>query len=320
MGKKIITEQDISKRLDIVIKPSDIVIGAIAGDIIGSLYEFNRIKSTEFPLFSEKSRFTDDTVMTIAILNALLEYDEQVGFTHSDKTTDWKKLNQLFISSMKTYGQSYPKAGYGSKFFYWLCRNSSEPYNSFGNGSAMRVSPVAAFFDNEDYIEHVSAASAAVTHNHPEGIKGAQAVADAIYLAKYRNQATKEKDEIKDIVNIKYGYNFFRTLDMIRPDYGFDETCQGSIPEALLCFFEGNSFEEVVRLAVSLGGDADTQAAISGSIAAARYGVPEEIKAEAIKRLPDDLLDVYNRFDKMVNPEKEMLRAKEWKSQTTPDT
>jgi len=304
MGKKLITEKDIWEDRDIESNPSDIVMGAIAGDIIGSPYEYNSIKTTEFPLFSEKSRFTDDTVMTIAILDALLKYEEEIGFQDKPEKTDWAKLDQLFIDSMKSFGSVYPKAGFGSRFFYWLCRKSTEPYNSFGNGSAMRVSPVAAFFGGSflskpEFIEPVAAASAAVTHNHPEGIKGAQAVAEAIYLASHRALSTKEKKEIKSIIKIKYGYDFYRTLDEIRPGYKFDETCQGSVPEAIICFFEGNSFEEVVRLAVSLGGDADTQAAISGSIAAARYGVPEEIKAEAIKRLPDDLLSVYYRFDEM---------------------
>ena len=275
---------------------SDIIIGAIAGDMIGSPYEFNSIKTTEFPLFSEGCRYTDDTVMTFAVLNALLEYDEQTGFIRPDDI-DTEKLNNLFVISMKTFGRAHPRAGYGGRFYDWLARDATGPYNSYGNGSAMRVSPVAEFFDDADFIDAVSEASAAVTHNHPEGIKGAMATAEAIYLAKYRREATKDKKEIKDIIASKYGYNFDRTLDEIRPGYRFDETCQGSVPEALTCFFEGDSFEEVVRLAVSLGGDSDTQAAIAGSVAAARYGVPEEIKAEVLGRLPDDLMAVYYRFD-----------------------
>ena len=159
-----------------------------------------------------------------------------------------------------------------------------------GSPHAEVALPAAAFFDDAEMIDAVAEASAAVTHNHPEGIKGAKAVAEAIYLA------TKEKKEIKDIIMTKYGYDLDRTTDEIRPGYRFNETCQGSVPEAITCFLEGNSFEEVVRLAVSLGSDADTQACIAGSIAAVRYGVPEEIKREVIKRLPGDILSVYNKF------------------------
>lgn len=339
----LITEKNITKHEHIELNRSDIVIGAIAGDIIGSPYEFNSIKTTEFPLFSEKSRFTDDTVMTIAVLNALLEYQEQEdiggleGLFWDIRKIDWEKLNQLFITSMKMFGRAYPDAGYGGRFRRWLFGDSTEPYYSFGNGSAMRVSSVGAFFHRPEIVDKVAEASAAVTHNHPEGIKGAKAVADAIFHAK-----TKGKKEIKDIIKIKYGYNFYRTVNKIRPGYKFDETCQGSVPEAIICFFEGESFEEVVRLAVSLGGDSDTQAAIAGSIAAARYGVPKTIKDEVLKRLPEDLLAVYYRYDEETNPEKQELKAlefkkerrskispelyakilryfEEWKSQTTPD-
>ena len=312
----MITEIDIEKLEDegIEMNRSDIVIGAIAGDMIGSPYEFSSIKTTDFPLFSEKSCFTDDTVMTIAVLDALLEYEEQTGTDLLGfwrlKGIDWGKLNRLFVSTMKSFGRAYPNAGYGGRFSEWLFSDSTEPYNSYGNGSAMRVSPVGAFFNDADLIDKVAEASAAVTHNHPEGIKGAKAVADAIHLA-----SSMDKKGIKNTLKIKHGYNFYRTLDKIRPGYRFDVTCQGSVPEAIICFFEGNSFEEVVRLAVSLGGDSDTQAAIAGSIAAARYGVPEEIKAEAIKRLPGDLLAVYNRFDEETNPSKQELRAREWEKE-----
>ena len=344
----VITEKNIGKHDDIEPNRSDIIIGAIAGDIIGSPYEFNSIKTTDFPLFSERSRFTDDTVMTIAVLNALLEYQEQTniggleGLLWDIREIDWEKLNQLFITSMKAFGRAYPDAGYGSRFRKWLIGDSNEPYNSFGNGSAMRVSPVGALFCKPEIIDKVAEASAATTHNHPEGIKGAKAVADTIFHAKNRMLATKEKKDIKDIIKIKYGYNFYRTIDKIRPDYKFDATCQGSVPEAIICFFEGESFEEVVRLAVSLGGDSDTQASIAGAIAAARYGVPKKIKTEVIKRLPEDLLAVYYRFDEETNPEKleqkylefqterkskispelyaKIIRyLEEWKSQTTPD-
>jgi len=270
---------------------SDIIIGAIAGDMIGSPYEFDSILTTEFPLFSEQSRFTDDTVMTIAILNALLEYEELTYYS-SPEDIDLKKLSQLFVSSMKTYGRAYPDSGYGGRFQRWLFGASTEPYNSFGNGSAMRVSPAAAYFHYPETIEAVAGASAAVTHNHPEGIKGAKAVAEAIY------HAAKEKNDIKETIMAKYGYDLDRTADEIRPEYSFNETCQGSVPEAIICFLEGNDFEEVVRLAVSLGGDADTQASIAGSIAAARYGVPKELKTETIRRLPENLFDVYYRFEK----------------------
>jgi len=299
----MVTEQDIALGRDTEpFDRGDIVIGAIAGDIVGHPYEFHSIKTTEFQLFTRKSTISDDTVMTIAILDALLDYDEKIGFVRPE-AVDREALSKLFVSSMRSFGRAYPNAGYGRSFRKWLYDEPAKPYYSFGNGSAMRISPIPAYFEDYGFIGDVAEASAAVTHNHPEGIAGAKAVADAIFFAACRGREARGKEEIKTIINTKYGYDLDRTVAEIRPGYSFDVTCHGSIPEAIICFLEGDSFEEVLRLAVSLGGDSDTQAAIAGSIAAARYGVPAEIKAETIKRLPDDLLAVYRRFEEQTNPE-----------------
>ena len=230
------------------------MLGAIIGDIVGSVYEWNNIKTKDFPLFSEKCFFTDDTVMTIAVADALLN-----GGTADD-----------FINSMKKYGRLYPNAGYGSRFGNWVHSNAREPYNSWGNGSAMRVSPCGWFAESLEETEALAEKSAAVTHNHPEGIKGAQATAAAIYLAR----TDMKKDKIKEYIESKYNYNLSRTLDEIRPVYQFNETCQETVPEAIIAFLESNGFEDAIRNAISLGGDSDTLAAITGSIAEAAYGIP----------------------------------------------
>ena len=230
------------------------MLGAIIGDIVGSVYEWNNIKTKDFPLFSEKCFFTDDTVMTIAVADALLN-----GGTAN-----------AFIDSMKKFGRLYPNAGYGSRFENWLHSDEREPYNSWGNGSAMRVSPCGWFAESLEEAEALAKKSAAVTHNHPEGIKGAQATAAAIYLA--RNET--KKDKIKEYIESKYNYDLSRTLDAIRPSYRFNETCQETVPEAIIAFLESSSFEDAIRNAISLGGDSDTLAAITGSIAEAAYGIP----------------------------------------------
>jgi len=251
------------------------MLGAIIGDIVGSVYEWDNIKTKEFPLFSKKSFFTDDTVMTIAVADALLK-----GGTSDD-----------FIDSMKTIGVRY-LCSYGMSFRNWLCSDTREPYNSWGNGSAMRVSPCAWFAGSLDEAETLAERSAAVTHNHPEGVKGAQATAAAIYLA----ATCKTKSEIKDYIEGKYGYNLHRTLDEIRPDYKFDESCQKTVPEAIIAFLESKDFEDAIRNAISLGGDSDTLAAITGSIAEAAYGVPSQIAATAIGYLDDSLVSVINAW------------------------
>lgn len=254
------------------------MIGAIIGDIIGSVYEWNNIKTKDFPLFSPKCFFTDDTVMTLAIAEGLMN-----GGSADD-----------FISAMKKYGRLYPDAGYGGRFGSWLFSNDIDPYNSWGNGSAMRVSPVAWAFDTLSEVEQYAKVSAAVTHNHPEGIKGAQATATCIFLARKGNS----KNAIKEYVESNYGYDLSRTLDEIRPEYRFNESCQETVPQAITAFLESRDFEDAIRNAISLGGDSDTLAAITGSIAEAVYGVPEEIKEQTLSILDEPLLNVYKQFIK----------------------
>ena len=267
--------------------------GAILGDIIGSPYEFDRgNKSKEFPLFSRYSEFTDDTVMTIAVADAFLECLAGKGKCRiSDLDED--DLKAKLIEKMQDYGRRYPYAGYGGNFAYWLEDENPQPYNSFGNGSAMRVSSVAWLFDDIISVVNAARISAEVTHNHPEGIKGAQVTAAAIFLA--RTGASKEK--IKSFIQGEFGYDLSRTCDEIRPTYRHVESCQETVPEAVTAFLEGNSFEDVIRTAVSLGGDCDTLTAIAGSMAEAQYGVSDELKEECCSRLPDDLVAVLHRFD-----------------------
>jgi ADP-ribosylglycohydrolase len=250
------------------------MLGAIAGDVIGSVYEARPIKTTDFPLFHDRCRFTDDTVLTVALAESILD-------------------GTPYVSLLKSYYRRYPKAGYGGSFHHWALSPASEPYNSFGNGSAMRASPVGFAYDSLDEALARARASAEVTHDHPEGIKGAQAVAAAIFLA--RTGSTR--DDIRAYVTTTFGYDLDRTLDDIRPRYAFDVTCQGSVPEAILAFLESTSYEHAVRLAISLGGDADTQACIAGGIAHAFYrGVPPEIADRALEILDAPLADVTRRF------------------------
>lgn len=263
--------------------------GAILGDIIGSPYEFDMgNKSKEFPLFSERSTFTDDTVMTIAVAEVFLD---------NDLLMDEAIIRQRLIESMHKYGKLFPDAGYGGRFAMWLFLEGNEPYNSWGNGSAMRISSVAWLFNDLEMVRHMARLSAAVTHNHPEGIKGAEATASAIFLAR----TGKSKTEIKAYIEENFGYNLSRTCDQIRPNYHHVESCQETVPEAITAFLEGASFEDVIRTAVSLGGDCDTLTCIAGSIAEAFYGVPEELKRECRSRLPKQLLKVLLRFDEFRN-------------------
>ena len=259
--------------------------GAILGDIIGSPYEFDMgNKSKEFPLFSERSHFTDDSVMTFAVAEVFLD---------DDLLMNDEVIRQRLIESMQRYGKLYPRAGYGGMFRHWLKSDSPQPYGSYGNGSAMRVSSVAWLFDDLGMVRYMARLSAEVTHNHPEGIKGAEATASAIYLA--RTGCTKQ--EIKSYIENRFGYDLSRTCDEIRPGYHHVETCQETVPEAITAFLEGESFEDVIRTAVSLGGDCDTLTCIAGSMAEAFYGVPEELKQECRNRLPEPLLAVLQKFD-----------------------
>ncbi len=260
------------------------MLGAIAGDIIGSPYEFdpNNIKTTDFPLFSANSRFTDDTVMTAAVAEALMD---------SYRKDDGDVKNTV-IAKMREFGRKYPDAGYGGMFRKWLASKMPMPYHSCGNGSAMRVS--AAGWLYRTYEETVKAAklTAEVTHDHPEGIRGAETAAACIFLARCRTP----KDQIRAYIEAEFGYDLSFSIEEIRPWYRMDASCQGSVPVAIRAFLEGKDFEETVRLAVSAGGDSDTIACIAGSIAEAYYGVPDEIAAQVLSILDDDLYAVLERF------------------------
>ena len=263
--------------------------GAILGDIIGSPYEFDMgNKSKDFPLFSRKSTFTDDTVMTVAVAEALL---------NAGKDADLDTIRSAVVNSMQKWGKKYPYAGYGGRFRYWLTEKNPQPYGSWGNGSAMRVSAVGWLYDSLDRTLAVARATAEVTHNHPEGIKGAEATASAIFLA--RTGSTKS--DIKTYIEGKFHYDLSRTCDEIRPTYHHVESCQQTVPEAITAFLEGDSFEDVIRTAVSLGGDCDTLTAIAGSIAEGFYGVPEALKAACSKRLDAPLQEVLARFGYRLN-------------------
>ena len=263
------------------------MLGAILGDIIGSPYEFSRnnIKTTEFPLFCSASRCTDDTVMTLAVAEGLMNCG-----------SDEAAVKEELVAAMQKYGKMYPRVGYGLKFSLWLGSRNPKPYGSYGNGSAMRVSSVAWLYDDPETVERFAQYSAEVTHNHPEGIKGAQATAAAIFMAR-----TGESHEaIKRSIEKRYGYDLSRTPDMIRPYYDHVESCQETVPEAIIAFLHSSGFEDAIRIAVSLGGDSDTVAAITGSIAEGAYGVPEDLKQEALSRLDAPLLVIYRRFAEKV--------------------
>ena len=259
--------------------------GAILGDIIGSPYEFDRgDKSKDFPLFNDESAFTDDTVMTMAVAEAFMGAPE-----------DEKIMKRRLVDAMIKYGKAYPDAGYGARFGTWLYMKGKKPYNSFGNGSAMRVSAIGWLYQDLDTVRRMARISSEVTHNHPEGIKGAEATASAIFLARTGHS----KVRIKAYIEKEFGYDLSRTCDQIRPDYYHVESCQETVPEAITAFLEGNSFEDVIRTAVSLGGDCDTLTAIAGSIAEGFYGVPDALKQECRNRLPQEFLDILSDFDKV---------------------
>jgi ADP-ribosylglycohydrolase len=255
------------------------MLGALAGDIIGSRFEWHNIKTKEFHLFTEDSRFTDDSVLTVAQADSLLS-------------------GEPFVQKLKEYFRLYPDAGYGGYFYQWAGSSCVEPYDSFGNGSAMRVSPVGWYFNDLSTVLNEARHSAAVTHSHPEGIKGAQAVAAAIFMA--RNG--ESKDDIRKFIEMRFAYDFAWSLDDIRPDYEFDVTCQGSVPQALQAFFESDGFEDAIRNAVSIGGDSDTIACITGGVAEAFYGtVPDAIAREVFARLDENLTSVTRRFMQAVD-------------------
>lgn len=266
----------------------EVMYGAILGDIIGSPFEFDRgDKTKDFTLFSRGCKFTDDTVMTAAVADALLT----VGQAASKA-----EIESAVIDKMHAWGRRYPHAGYGGRFRKWLKDRNPKPYGSYGNGSAMRVSAAGWLYPTIEKTREVAAYTAGITHNHPEGIKGAEATASCIFLARMG----ADKETIKKYIEKEFGYNLNRTLEQIRPSFHMDESCQGTVPEAVTAFLESVDFEDAIRNAVSLGGDTDTLAAITGSIAEAYYDIPDFLQAECRKRVSKDILKVIERFDEAV--------------------
>ena len=254
------------------------MLGAIVGDIVGSVYEAHNTKSMNFELFTPWSRFTDDSVMTLAVAKWLVE--------------DEAHTIHYLIYCMQELGNRYPNAGYGGNFRTWLREDNPQPYNSWGNGAGMRVSPVGLYAKTLDEALALAALTASVSHNHPEGVKGAQAIAACVFLCK----EGKSKAEIKEYIEKTFDYNLNRSIAEIRPRYEFDVSCQGSVPEAIIAFLDGNSFEEVIRLAISLGGDSDTIGAMAGAIAACMYPIPDEIVNRCNTILTEDLKEIKDKF------------------------
>jgi ADP-ribosyl-[dinitrogen reductase] hydrolase len=250
------------------------MLGSIAGDIIGSVYEWDRIKTTEFPLFQDKCDYTDDSVLTVATAYAILN-------------------KSSYAQSYKDFSRRYPGRGYGGNFQGWIMSDTLEPYNSWGNGSAMRVSPVGFAYETIEEVLEQAKQSAEVTHNHPEGIKGAQATALAIFLAR----KGEDKETIRKEISERFNYDLNRTVEEIRPDYYFNESCQETVPEAIIAFLDSDDYEHSIRLAVSLGGDSDTLACITGGIAEAYYkGVPEHIINETLIIVPQEFIGIIDDF------------------------
>ena len=263
------------------------ILGAVIGDIVGSTHEFLQTKSTDFDFYTDNNHYTDDSVMTIAVADWLISTPKPVS-------------NDTLPAIMRKWGRKNPLAGYGRMFRRWLMSDyeaDQRPYNSFGNGAGMRVSACGYFATTLDEALDLARKSAEVSHNHPEGIKGAQAIASAIFLARQH----LPKETIREYIAREFGYDMDRSCDNIRPDYEFDETCQGSCPEAIIAFLDSSDFGDAIRLAISLGGDSDTIGAMTGGIAAAYYGVPDKVARKALEYLPKEMVEVLNKFSDAVN-------------------
>lgn len=256
------------------------MLGAMIGDIVGSVFEWDNIKTTDFRLFSEAGFFTDDTVLTAATAKALMS-----GLEYTEVYQD--------------FSRRYPGRGYGGYFLEWIQAEDPQPYNSWGNGSAMRASPVGFAFDTAEAVLAEAERSAVVTHNHPEGIKGAQATALAVWMAR----EGVSQDEIRREITSRFDYDLARRLDEIRPVYTYDVSCQGSVPEAIIAFLESVDFEDAIRKAISLGGDSDTIACITGGIAEAYYGIPDEIARQGLSYLPEEFVTLIDDFNQWCNKE-----------------
>ncbi len=293
------------------------MLGAIIGDIVGSIYEFDNIKTKEFEFFQENMELTDDSVMTLAVAKALmdtLETGNEEGFKNLSREISEEKLKLIqnkfgseinpkteleanAILRMVEIGNKYPHMSYGTRFRYWL--EEPVPYNSFGNGSAMRVSPVAYIGKNIEEVKFLSREVTKVSHNHEEGIKGAEATAVAIFMAKKGSGKEEIKSEMEKYYSLDFNYE-----DLVK-NYGFDETCQGTVPEALYIFLESEDFEDAIRTAISIGGDSDTLAAIVGSIAEAYYTIPDAIREKALSYMDSFERKIYDEFEKLINKEED---------------
>jgi len=269
------------------------LIGAIIGDIVGSRFEFNNHRNKNFELFTKDCHVTDDSIMTLAVAKAIMETERIIKPSLADNYENgyYSLLEEMSVRYMREIGRKYPDCGYGERFIQWVFCTNPEPYNSFGNGAAMRISPVGFIARTESEVRELSEIVTSVTHNHEEGLKGAEATALAIFMA--RNGCTKS--EIRNKINRSY-YPLNFTIDGIRDSYQFNETCQDTVPQAIVAFLESSSFEDAIRTAISVGGDSDTLAAITGSIAEAYYGVPEIIRKRALTYLDDELRAIYDEW------------------------
>ena len=260
------------------------MIGAIIGDIVGSRFEFDRgSKTREFELFTSRCEFTDDTVMTVAVAEALV---------NAGKDADEETVKAELIKSIKKWGQRYPDAGYGGRFIGWVLSDDPKPYGSYGNGAGMRVSSAGWFYDTIDRTREVARWTAEITHNHPEGVKGAESTAAAIFLARHGSS----QEEIRQYIENEFGYDLSRTLDEIRPTYHHVEDSMHTNPEAFECFLEADSYESTLRNVMYIGGDADTICAIAGAIAEAFWGIPQDIIDKGMEYLTPDLLEAVNKY------------------------
>lgn len=271
------------------------MIGAIIGDIAGSRFEFNNHRSKEFELFTGDCKVTDDSIMTFAVAKAIMETEKRIKLQNEQVYKDdyYVLLEAMTIKYMQEVGRKYPHCGFGGMFRHWIFSNNPKPYNSYGNGAAMRIGPVGFIAKSEEAAEKLSETVTATTHNHPEGIKGAEATTVAIFMA--RQGASK--GDIRDKIN-KHYYNLNFIIAEIRDTYKFNESCQETVPQAIVAFLESDSFEDAIRTAISVGGDSDTLAAITGSIAEAYYGVPEDIKERALTYLDSELRSIYDEWCK----------------------
>lgn len=281
------------------LKEGILMLGAIIGDIVGSRFEFNNHRSKEFELFTDGCFFTDDSIMTLAVAKALMETEKDIELVPGFDKHEYEYLTVLSentIMHMQRIGRKYPYCGFGGMFAGWIESENPEPYNSYGNGAAMRISPAGYAARTLLEAEDLSDCITSVSHNHEEGMKGARATAVAIFMARQGFL----KSEIRQRINADY-YAIDFCIDDIREGYSFNETCQQTVPQAIECFLESTSFEDAIRIAVSLGGDSDTVAAITGSIAQAYYGIPQKIKKKALTYLDEELLTIYNEWEDFIS-------------------